>query len=138
MAFAVGKRVVAECESVARRPRLGVVEEVLRGDLGPAERVHQEDYRAAGSRVIALMTKEQRARSVGWFKSEPRWMCDFRLKALDHFLARKQPRGPPMLAQLDGAAVPAYCRFQRVERERHECAAGVPPSGFNLRSLMSV
>jgi Fe-S cluster assembly protein SufB len=25
------------------------------------------------------------------FKSEPKWMRDFRLKALDHFLARNQP-----------------------------------------------
>ena len=31
MAFEVGKRVVAESESIDRRPRSGVVEEVLRG-----------------------------------------------------------------------------------------------------------
>jgi Fe-S cluster assembly protein SufB len=36
------------------------------------------------------------------FKSEPQWMRDFRLKALAHFLARKQPTwGSPMLAELD-------------------------------------
>jgi hypothetical protein len=39
---------------------------------------------------------------ISEFKSEPRWMRDFRLKALDHFLARKQPTwGSPMLAELD-------------------------------------
>jgi hypothetical protein len=32
MAFEVGKRVIAESESTDRRPRSGVVEEVLRGD----------------------------------------------------------------------------------------------------------
>jgi hypothetical protein len=35
VAFKVGKRVVAESESAGRRPRSGVVEEVLRGDPSP-------------------------------------------------------------------------------------------------------
>jgi hypothetical protein len=35
MAFEVGKRVVAESESTGRRPRAGVVEEVVRGDSSP-------------------------------------------------------------------------------------------------------
>lgn len=34
MAFKVGKRVVAESESIDRQPRSGVVEEVLRGAIG--------------------------------------------------------------------------------------------------------
>ena len=39
---------------------------------------------------------------ISEFKSEPQWMRDFRLKALDHFVARKQPTwGSPMLAELD-------------------------------------
>ena len=39
---------------------------------------------------------------ISEFKSEPRWMREFRLKALDHFFARKQPTwGSPMLADLD-------------------------------------
>ena len=39
---------------------------------------------------------------ISEFKSEPQWMRDFRLKALVHFLARKQPTlGSPMLAELD-------------------------------------
>ena len=39
---------------------------------------------------------------ISEFKSEPQWMRDFRLKALEHFLARKQPTwGSPMLAELD-------------------------------------
>jgi hypothetical protein len=43
MAFAVGKRVVAESESVARRPRSGVVEEVLSGDPSPRYRIRWDD-----------------------------------------------------------------------------------------------
>src|SRR5436190_12637213 len=39
---------------------------------------------------------------ISEFKSEPPWMCEFRLKALGHFFARKQPTwGSPMLAELD-------------------------------------
>ncbi len=39
---------------------------------------------------------------ISEFKSEPQWMREFRLKALDHFLARPQPTwGSPMLAEVD-------------------------------------
>src|ERR1700751_4316716 len=39
---------------------------------------------------------------ISQFKSEPRWMRDFRLKALVHFLARKQPMwGSPLMAEVD-------------------------------------
>ena len=43
MAFAVGKRVVAESESTARRPRSGTVEELLRGDPSPRYRIRWDD-----------------------------------------------------------------------------------------------
>jgi hypothetical protein len=43
MAFAVGKRVVAESESIARRPRSGVVEEVFGGDPSPRYRIRWDD-----------------------------------------------------------------------------------------------
>jgi hypothetical protein len=43
MAFEVGKRVVAESESTSRRPRAGVVEEVLRGDPSPRYRIRWDD-----------------------------------------------------------------------------------------------
>jgi len=43
MAFEVGKRVVAESESTDRRPRSGVVEEVLRGDPSPRYRIRWDD-----------------------------------------------------------------------------------------------
>ena len=43
MAFKVGKRVVAESESIGRRPRSGVVEEVLRGDPAPRYRIRWDD-----------------------------------------------------------------------------------------------
>jgi len=43
MTFEVGKRVVVESESVDRRPRAGVVEEVLRGDPSPRYRIRWDD-----------------------------------------------------------------------------------------------
>jgi Fe-S cluster assembly protein SufB len=39
---------------------------------------------------------------ISEFKSEPKWMLDFRLKAYEHFLAKPQPTwGSPMLADVD-------------------------------------
>src|SRR6187200_3384737 len=39
---------------------------------------------------------------ISEFKSEPQWMRDFRLKALEHFLARPMPTwGSPKLAEVD-------------------------------------
>ncbi len=43
MAFEVGKHVVAESESTDRRPRPGVIEEVLRGDPSPRYRIRWDD-----------------------------------------------------------------------------------------------
>lgn len=43
MAFEVGERVVAESESTDRRPRPGVIEEVLRGDPSPRYRIRWDD-----------------------------------------------------------------------------------------------
>ena len=43
MAFKVGKRVVAESESTDRRPRPGVIEEVIRGDPSPRYRIRWDD-----------------------------------------------------------------------------------------------
>jgi hypothetical protein len=43
MAFEVGERVVAESESINRRRRAGVVEEVLRGDPSPRYRIRWDD-----------------------------------------------------------------------------------------------
>ena len=43
MAFKVRKRVVAESESIDRRPRSGVIEEVLRGDPSPRYRIRWND-----------------------------------------------------------------------------------------------
>jgi len=39
---------------------------------------------------------------ISEFKNEPQWMREFRLKALEHFLARPMPTwGSPMLAEVD-------------------------------------
>ncbi len=43
MAFEVGERVVAESESTDRRPRPGVIEEVLRRDPSPRYRIRWDD-----------------------------------------------------------------------------------------------
>ncbi len=66
MAFKVGKRVVAESESTDRRPRSGVVEEVLRGDPSPRYRIRWDDghetiYTPAGGALRA----EQRSKRQG-------------------------------------------------------------------------
>jgi len=40
--------------------------------------------------------------TISDFKKEPQWMRDFRLKSLDHFLARPMPTwGSPLLAEVD-------------------------------------
>jgi hypothetical protein len=43
MAFHVGDRVVAEAESTERRPRTGIVREVLRDDPSPRYRIEWDD-----------------------------------------------------------------------------------------------
>ncbi|HEX4626981.1 MAG TPA: Fe-S cluster assembly protein SufB [Solirubrobacteraceae bacterium] len=55
---------------------------------------------------------------ISEFKSEPRWMRDFRLKALDHFLAREQPTwGSPFLAEVDYDNIHYFVRAsERAER----------------------
>ncbi len=43
MALEVGERVVSESESTDRRPRPGVIEEVLSGDPSPRYRIRWDD-----------------------------------------------------------------------------------------------
>src|SRR6476660_2121957 len=52
------------------------------------------------------------------FKSEPQWMRDFRLKSLEHFLARPMPTwGSPMLAEVDFDNIHYFVRAsERAER----------------------
>ena len=45
MAFEVGTAVVTQAGSTTRGPRLGVIEEVLRGDPSPRYRVRWDDGR---------------------------------------------------------------------------------------------
>jgi Fe-S cluster assembly protein SufB len=57
-----------------------------------------ENYLYKAPKGLTRQTVEM----ISEFKSEPQWMRDFRLKALDHFLARAQPKwGSPMLAEVD-------------------------------------
>src|SRR5438105_4086016 len=59
---------------------------------------------------------------ISEFKSEPQWMRDFRLKALDHFLARPMPTwGSPALAQVDFDNIHYFVRAsERAERSWDE------------------
>src|SRR5215203_4571845 len=55
---------------------------------------------------------------ISEFKNEPQWMRDFRLKSLDHFLARPMPTwGSPMLAEVDFDDIHYFVRAsERAER----------------------
>jgi Fe-S cluster assembly protein SufB len=55
---------------------------------------------------------------ISEFKSEPQWMRDFRLKALEYFFARPQPTwGSPMLAEVDYDDIHYFVRAsERAER----------------------
>src|SRR5207244_9313344 len=53
---------------------------------------------------------------ISEFKSEPQWMRDFRLKALEHFLARPMPTwGSPHLAEVDFHNIPYFIRASEGE-----------------------
>ena len=63
MAFAVGKRVVAESESTSRQPRRGVVEEVVRGDPTPRYRIKWDDgHESTLTPASGALRAEPRAR----------------------------------------------------------------------------
>ncbi len=55
---------------------------------------------------------------ISEFKQEPAWMREFRLKALDHFLARPMPTwGSPLLAEVDFDNIHYFVRAsERAER----------------------
>ncbi|MBS1868459.1 MAG: Fe-S cluster assembly protein SufB [Actinobacteria bacterium] len=55
---------------------------------------------------------------ISEFKSEPQWMREFRLKALDHFFAHPMPRwGSPMLGEVDFDNIHYFVRAsERAER----------------------
>jgi len=59
---------------------------------------------------------------ISEFKDEPQWMRDFRLKALDHFLARPMPTwGSPALAEVDFDDIHYFVRAsERAERSWDE------------------
>src|SRR2546426_8703366 len=59
---------------------------------------------------------------ISEFKSEPQWMRDFRLKALDHFLARPMPTwGSPHLAEVNFDDIHYFVRAsEKAERSWDE------------------
>ena len=70
MAFEVGKHVVAESESTDRRPRSGVIEEVLRGNPSPRYRIrwddgHESSYTPASGALRAQKGRRARAAARG-------------------------------------------------------------------------
>jgi hypothetical protein len=71
MAFEVGKRVQAESESTDRRPRSGVVEEVLRGDPSPRYRIRWDDgHETIYTPASGALRAEQHRKTPG--KAAPR------------------------------------------------------------------
>src|SRR5438309_12049367 len=57
---------------------------------------------------------------ISEFKSEPQWMREFRLKALEHFLSRPQPTwGSPLLAEVDYDDIHYFVRAS--ERSERSC-----------------
>jgi Domain of unknown function (DUF1918) len=68
MAIEVGKRIEAESESTNRRPRGGVIEEVLRGDPSPRYRVRWDDGHesiyAPASGALRVQKRRTAARAV--------------------------------------------------------------------------
>lgn len=61
MSIEVGERVVAESESTDRRPRAGVVEEVLRGDPSPRYRIRWDDgHESSYTPASGALQAEQR------------------------------------------------------------------------------
>jgi Domain of unknown function (DUF1918) len=79
MAFAVGKRVVAESESTDRRPRSGVVEEVLKVEPSPRYRIrwddgHESIYTPSSGALRAPAAVAERVRD-----SVPLWFHTFAL-----------------------------------------------------------
>ncbi len=69
-------------------------------------------YKAPKGLTAELVAK------ISEFKSEPQWMRDFRIKALEHFLARPMPTwGSPMLAEVDFDDIHYFVRAsERAER----------------------
>src|SRR3954447_2291830 len=66
-----------------------------------------ENYLYKAPRAISREIVE----TISKMKNEPEWMLEFRLKALDHFLARPMPTwGSPMLAQVDFADIHYFVR----------------------------
>ena len=55
---------------------------------------------------------------ISEFKSEPQWMREFRLKSLEHYMARPQPTwGSPLLAEVDYDDIHYFVRAsERAER----------------------
>src|ERR687894_202956 len=88
------------------------------------------------------LTKEL-VEKISEFKNEPDWMREFRLKSLEHFLARPMPTwGSPHLAEVDFDDIHYFVRAsERAERSwddvREHFASIIPPNDNKLAALNS-
>src|SRR4030042_4047015 len=64
--------------------------------------------------------KEEVVRKISAMKQEPQWMLDFRLKALEHFLARPMPAWGGDLSRLDLDNIYYYVRPADMESKSWE------------------
>ena len=65
MTIEVGKRVVAEAESTSRRPRSGIIEEVLKGEPAPRYRVRWDDgHESIYTPASGALRVQRRARAT--------------------------------------------------------------------------
>src|ERR1700742_2585701 len=109
---------MAAPDTIATTPPVLTVNEQLRGmNADYTERYGFHDaenylYKAPKGLTPELVAK------ISEFKSEPQWMRDFRIKALEYFLARPMPTwGSPMLAEVDFDDIHYFVRAsERAER----------------------
>src|SRR5881397_756915 len=107
---------------MATTPKTTTEQQALQGiNADYAERFGFHDPENYLFKAPKGLTRELVAQ-ISEFKSEPQWMRDFRLKALDHFLARPMPTwGSPALAQVDFDNIHYFVRAsERAERSWDE------------------
>src|ERR1700742_1529744 len=109
---------MAAPDTIATTPPVLTVNEQLRGmNADYTERYGFHDAENYLYKAPKGLTPEIVAK-ISEFKSEPQWMRDFRLKAVDHFLALDERAwGPPFLDEVDYDNIHYFVRAsERAER----------------------